>query len=331
VTFYAYWRTEQVWVLLISIVGNYLSGFVIASRTRVPLPRKTILVVSVGANLVLLGYFKYYGFFAANLALFFSFSPTVTDIVLPLGISFFTFTQIAYLVDVYQGKVEDFSPLKYFLFVSYFPHLIAGPILHHAEMIPQFKSSCYSVRIERISAGLTTFIIGLFKKVVFADSVATYVAPVFASPDTTAAEAWLGALAYTLQIYFDFSGYTDMAIGILYLFGIRLPLNFNSPYKAISIIDFWRRWHMTLSRFLRNYLYIPLGGNRRGKPRRYFNLLATMALGGLWHGANWTFVIWGVMHGLYLVINHAFSATTERFGWRPNRLWSRVLGQIITF
>jgi alginate O-acetyltransferase complex protein AlgI len=329
--FYAYWGTEQIWVLLVSIAGNYLSGLAIAHRTRLKLPKKLVLTVSVAANLSLLGYFKYYEFFTVNLAAFFTFLPLVAHIALPLGISFFTFTQISYLVDVYRGKVHEFSPLNYFLFVSYFPHLIAGPILHHAEMIPQFKARNYVFRIERISVGLTIFIIGLFKKVVLADSVSVYVGPVFASLDVTQIEAWLGALSYTLQIYFDFSGYTDMAIGISYLFGIRLPLNFNSPYKAVSIVDFWRRWHMTLSRFLRDYLYIPLGGNRRGKARRYFNLLATMLLGGLWHGANWTFVIWGTLHGIFLAINHIFSTLTERLGWPCNGLWWRISGRAMTF
>ncbi len=329
--FYAYWGTAQIWILLGSIAGNYLSGLAIAHRIRLKLPKKAVLILAVAANLSLLGYFKYYGFFTSNVAAIFGVSSSVGSIGLPLGISFFTFTQIAYLVDVYSGKVREFSLLNYFLFVSYFPHLIAGPILHHAEMIPQFRSEKYAFRIERLTVGLTIFVIGLFKKVVLADSVSAYVGPVFASPDVTVIEAWLGALSYTLQIYFDFSGYTDMAIGISYLFGIRLPLNFNSPYKAVSIVDFWRRWHMTLSRFLRNYLYIPLGGNRRGKARRYFNLLATMALGGLWHGANWTFVIWGALHGIYLVINHAVSALAEWSGWPCNGTWWRVSGQAATF
>ena len=329
--FYAYWGTEQVWILLGSITGNYLSGLAIAHRTRLKLPKKAVLILAVAANLSLLGYFKYYGFFTSNVAAIFGVSSSVSSVGLPLGISFFTFTQIAYLMDVYRGKVCEFTLLNYFLFVSYFPHLIAGPILHHAEMIPQFRSANYAFRIERLTVGLTIFIVGLFKKVVLADSVSVYVGPVFASPDVTLVEAWLGALSYTLQIYFDFSGYTDMAIGISYLFGIRLPLNFNSPYKAVSIVEFWRRWHMTLSRFLRNYLYIPLGGNRRGRARRYFNLLATMALGGLWHGANWTFVIWGTLHGIYLVINHAVSALAEWSGWPCNGLGWRVSGQAATF
>ena len=247
--------------------------------------------------------------------------------MLPLGISFFTFTQIAYLVDIYRAEPAGASYPKYLLFVTFFPHLIAGPILHHRETMSQFGRRL-TPTAENFAVGLTIFAIGLFKKVILADGIAPYVAPVFDAAaqgkSLTLLEAWSGALAYTLQLYFDFSGYSDMAIGLARLFGVTFPLNFASPYKATSIIDFWRRWHMTLSRFLRDYLYIPLGGNRRGPARRYANLMITMLLGGLWHGAGWTFVIWGGLHGLYLVINHLWRAAGLRIG-------SRALAGAVTF
>jgi alginate O-acetyltransferase complex protein AlgI len=231
--------------------------------------------------------------------------------VLPLGLSFFTFQKIALIVDAYRGRVSNFEPLGYVLFVSFFPQLIAGPIVHHSEVMPQFAKP-ETVRGSLIAAGLSLFVIGLAKKVLLADNLAQWASPVFDSASAglrpSSSSAWIAAMAYSLQLYFDFSGYSDMAIGLARLFGIRLPLNFNSPYKAANIIDFWRRWHMTLSRFLRDYLYIPLGGNRRGPCRRYLNLAVTMLLGGLWHGASWTFVIWGGLHALYLGINHAWIA-----------------------
>jgi len=239
-------------------------------------------------------------------------------ILLPIGISFFTFTQIAYLVDAYQGKARESNPVHYLLFVSYFPHLIAGPILHHSEMMPQFADRrTYRFDVTNFGIGAAFFFIGLLKKVVLADGVQPFVAPVFEADPSyrlTFLEAWLGALAYAMQLYFDFSGYSDMAIGLSKMFNIDLPLNFNSPYKAHNIVEFWRRWHMTLSRFLRDYLYVPLGGNRHGRPRRYANLMATMLLGGLWHGAGWNFVIWGGLHGVYLACNYAWQ------GFRVNVL-----------
>ncbi len=211
-----------------------------------------------------------------------------------------------------RSKAREYDPVRYGLFVTYFPHLIAGPILHHSEMMPQFANSERRDRIMDVIVGLTLLSAGLFKKVVIADTIAQYSTPVFQTFDAglrlSLLEAWVGAFAYTFQIYFDFSAYCDMALGISRMFGIRLPINFLSPYQATSIIDFWRRWHITLSRFLRDYLYIPLGGNRHGTARRYVNLSLTMLLGGLWHGASWTFIIWGGLHGLYLIINHAYRA-----------------------
>jgi len=265
------------------------------------------LTAGVAGDLLVLGYFKYAGFLAANLNAVFSTGLTL-DILLPVGISFYTFTQIAFLVDAYRGNVARYALPHYSLFVTYFPHLIAGPILHHKDMIPQFE------RIEAkrpsphlILCGLIIFAIGLFKKTCLADGIQPLVSLAFGPNAPSFDQAWIGALAYTFQLYFDFSGYSDMAIGISLMFGIFLPLNFDSPYKASSIIDFWRRWHMTLSQFLRDYLYIPLGGNRHGRIWRYVNLMVTMGLGGLWHGAAWTFVAWGALHGAYLCINHAWS------------------------
>ncbi|HUO53222.1 MAG TPA: MBOAT family O-acyltransferase, partial [Rhodoblastus sp.] len=253
-------------------------------------------------------------------------------VILPLGISFYTFTQIAFLVDNYKGKVKERNIRNYVLFVTYFPHLIAGPVLHHAEMMPQFVDPSNKRPIPaNIAFGLALFLMGVVKKVVFADSVAPFANQVFDGHDALdAAAAWSGALAYSAQIYFDFSGYTDMALGLSRMFNIHLPLNFDSPYKAQSIVDFWRRWHMSLSRFLRDYLYIPLGGNRLGFLRRYSNLFATMVLGGLWHGAGWTFLIWGALHGAYLIVNHAVAAARERLGigWRG---WMGPFGWALTF
>ena len=266
-----------------------------------------MLTLGVAGDLLMLGIFKYAGFLAANLNAIFSTGFTV-NILLPVGISFYTFTQIAFLVDAYRGNVARYALPHYALFVTYFPHLIAGPILHHKDMIPQFeRAEAKRPDPHLILCGLIIFAIGLFKKTCLADGIQPLVALAFGPNAPTFDQAWIGALAYTFQLYFDFSGYSDMAIGISLMFGIFLPLNFNSPYKATSIIDFWRRWHMTLSQFLRDYLYIPLGGNRRGRVLRYVNLMITMLLGGLWHGAAWTFVVWGALHGAYLCINHAWN------------------------
>ena len=225
-------------------------------------------------------------------------------------------------MDAWRGKTEEYHFTDYLLFVTFFPHLIAGPLIHHREMMPQFeRNKDRGVRSKDFAVGATMLALGLFKKVVMADYLARTASPIFdlasgAGRHPTMAEAWAGALAYTLQLYFDFSGYSDMALGSARLFGIRFPLNFHSPYKATSIVDFWRRWHMTLSRFLRDYLYIPLGGNRKGPARRYVNLFVTMLLGGLWHGAGWTFIIWGALHGLLLCLNHAWFGLRKKMAWK---------------
>jgi alginate O-acetyltransferase complex protein AlgI len=320
--FYAMSNWQFVLLLLASIAFNYLIGFWLISERLRAVPRFTVLTIGVAGDLLVLGIFKYAGFLAANLNAIFSTGLTV-DILLPVGISFYTFTQIAFLVDAYRGKVARYALPHYALFVTYFPHLIAGPILHHKDMIPQFESAAAKrPNAHLMLCGLIIFGIGLFKKTCLADGIQPLVALAFGPAAPSFDQAWIGALAYTFQLYFDFSGYSDMAIGISLMFGIFLPLNFNSPYKASSIIDFWRRWHMTLSQFLRDYLYIPLGGNRHGRALRYVNLMITMLLGGLWHGAAWTFVAWGALHGLYLCINHAWGnygpAIAPRFAQPAN-------------
>jgi len=320
--FYSASNWQFVPLLVASVAFNYAIGLMLISMRLSGRQRFATLTVGVAGDLLVLGTFKYAGFLAANLDAIFSTGLTL-DILLPVGISFYTFTQIAFLVDAYRGKVAGYRLAHYALFVTYFPHLIAGPILHHRDMIPQFEAAdARRPNPHLILCGLIIFAIGLFKKTCLADGIQPLVPLAFGSGSPTFDQAWIGALAYTFQLYFDFSGYSDMAIGISLMFGIFLPLNFNSPYKATSIIDFWRRWHMTLSRFLRDYLYIPLGGNRRGALLRYVNLMITMALGGLWHGAAWTFVIWGTLHGVYLCINHAWNnygpAVAPRFARAAN-------------
>jgi len=338
--FYGWWSPAYVGLLVVSIVFNYAMGLAIVRAGAAGQGRrgKQLLAAAVATDLAVLAYYKYANFFVDNLNASLGSSIGLAAIVLPLGISFFTFTQIAFLVDAWQGKAREYSFIHYGLFVTYFPHLIAGPILHHREMMPQFgETATYRPDYGNLAAGLTIFVIGLFKKVIIADGVAQYVPPVFDAPQSGVPlgfiEAWCGALAYTFQLYFDFSGYSDMAVGLSLLFGIRLPVNFHSPYKAVNIVEFWRRWHMTLSRFLRDYLYVPLGGNRRGPARRYVNLMITMLLGGLWHGAGWTFVVWGGLHGAYLVANHAWRAARARLGQDLARSTAggRALGCLVTF
>ena len=326
-------------LLLGSICVNYgLALHLAPAPGRSDAFRKRLLVAALAANLSLLGVFKYANFFVSNLngglsAL--GMAPfALSHIALPVGISFYTFTQIAFLVDSWQGKVRETRFLHYLLFVTYFPHLIAGPVLHHAQMMPQFADpATYRPDPSRIALGLATFTFGLAKKLLLANPLGQCADLVFNGVQhgtlPTLATSWLGALAYTLQIYFDFSGYSDMAVGLSLCFGVVLPLNFMSPYKSTSIIEFWRRWHISLSTFLRDYLYVPLGGNRHGEPRRYLNLFITMLLGGLWHGAAWTFVAWGALHGLLLAANHLWNAL------RPGRpapgLAGRAAGWLVTF
>jgi Predicted membrane protein involved in D-alanine export len=299
--FYAYWDIRYLPLLLLSMTFNYIMG------SKIEYSRdKKLLAFSVGVDLALLGYFKYTDFFLQTVNTLGGTSIPLPHIILPLGISFFTFTQIAYLVDAYRGETEKYSLSSFSLFVSFFPHLIAGPILYHKKIIPQFNDlKNYVFSSKNMSLGVSLFAMGLFKKVMIADNLAPWAQAAFShAQQLTFMDAWAGALAYTLQLYFDFSAYSEMAIGLGLMLNIELPINFNSPYKSTSIVEFWRRWHMTLSEFLKNYLYIPLGGNRHGESRRMTNVFLTMLLGGLWHGAGWTFVVWGGLHGVFIVINH---------------------------
>jgi D-alanyl-lipoteichoic acid acyltransferase DltB (MBOAT superfamily) len=336
--FYGWWNPIYVLLIVASMLFNFWLGRRIGRAVGAGRSGGLLLFWGVTANLMLLGYFKYANFFVGNVNALCGTHWALGKIILPLGISFFTFTQIAYLVDASRGVVCEYDLGDFLLFITFFPHLIAGPIIHHSEMMPQFREpKTYHFQWENLAVGLGIFSIGLFKKVVIADALSPHVADVFgaaaAGNSLYCTDAWAGVLSYTFQIYFDFSGYSDMAIALARMFGIILPLNFNSPYKAVNIIEFWRRWHMTLSRFLRDYLYIPLGGNRHGKFRRYLNLILTMGIGGLWHGAAWTFVLWGLFHGVCLGLNHLWQEL-----WGPGRMrwpfppWlTRWAGRGLTF
>lgn len=305
--FYGWWEAHALWVIGVSIAANYSLAKAIAN-SRNPRRRRWILSAGVAANLGALAYFKYANFLIANAAAITGVDPGTLNVVLPLAISFYTFQQIAFLVDTRKGAMRRIPFKDYMISVVFFPHLIAGPLLHYRDIINQFEQR-FAVTWTTVSIGLPVFVMGLAKKVAIADPIAQFVSPLFVKAQTAPLEffeAWAAALGYAAQLYFDFSGYSDMAIGLGLMFGITLPLNFFSPYKATSMIEFWRRWHMTLSSFLRNYLYFPLGGSRVGPVRRYGNLMIVMLLGGLWHGAAWTFVFWGALHGGFLVVNHVW-------------------------
>lgn len=330
--FYSWHTPAFLFLLLASVSANYGLGIAIGTASNRRL-RKSVLILGIAVNLALLGYFKYRGFFAEIIGQLSGGSTVTPDIVLPLAISFFTFQQIAYLTDVSDLAKPERDIVKYLLFVCFFPQLIAGPIVHHGEMLPQFSDHrTFRFSISNLGLGFAYFALGLFKKVVLADQLEVYVSPVFDSaldPKVTIGflDAWLAVSAFSLQIYFDFSGYSDMALGLARLFGIRLPFNFNSPYRARNISEFWRRWHMTLSRFLRDYLYIPLGGNRLGSTRRFWNLILVMLLGGLWHGAGWTFVIWGGLHGIALILHRVWRLCATQLQLPTGTL----LGWIVAF
>jgi alginate O-acetyltransferase complex protein AlgI len=320
--FYGAWDVSAVPLLVGSFSANFVAARWLVGR---PGPRRRLwLGLSIAANLAVLGYFKYANFAVRVIEDASGRDLAWQQVVLPLGISFFTFQQIAYLVDCARAaQTVEPSFARYALFSTFFAQHIAGPIVHHDEMMPQFAQPRAS-RLRDVSEGATLLLIGLLKKLLLADGVAAGASAVFdaaaSGRSPSLLEAWLAALAYAFQIYFDFSAYSDMAIGIGRMFGIDLPINFASPYKAASIAEFWRRWHITLSRFLRDYLYIPLGGNRRGPARQKLHLMLTMALGGLWHGAEWTFVVWGALHGLFLIINHGWRAS----GWGTALLDTRL-------
>ncbi|MSO88905.1 MAG: MBOAT family protein [Rhodospirillaceae bacterium] len=304
--FYGYWDLRFVPLLTSSIFINWAIA-AIGRRHGY----RFLVPAGIAVNLLLLGIFKYFDFFAAALAWLFGGQPQPLNLILPLGISFFTFKQIGYLVDLRRGRAQGYGLLDYATYVSFFPHLIAGPIARHDELIPQLREAPVRPGLEsRIGRGVVLLIFGLIKKVVIADSLVVIADPLFAGASIHGlgfVAGWVAALAFGFQIYFDFSGYSDMAIGMALMFGIMLPTNFDAPYRAASIREFWRRWHMTLSRFLRDYLYVPLGGSRRGALNQAIAAMVTMVLGGLWHGAGWNFIAWGGLHGVALAVNHAWS------------------------
>jgi len=324
--FYSWWNIIYLPLILSSMLFNYIIGNRLSNKVfNLKINKKSLLTFGIFSNLLFLGYFKYADFFIENINYFGKSNIPTLDLALPLAISFFTFQQIAYLVDSYRGETKEYNFLNYALFVTFFPQLIAGPIVHHKEMMPQFASRWNLIKnYKNIAMGLFIFTIGLFKKVVIADTFAKWANYGFDQTEVlNFIEAWITSLSYTFQLYFDFSGYTDMAIGAALLFNIKLPINFNSPYKAINIQDFWKRWHITLSRFLKDYIYIPLGGNRKGNIRTYNNLMATFILGGIWHGAGWTFIFWGFLHGFALVINRLW----KQLGFKMHS----ILAWFITF
>lgn len=352
--FYGYWSLYSLPILITSIITNYLCGLKISNQDSHN--RKIWLVFAITINMGLLGYFKYFNFFIENTntlrALLGLQQISYLEIVLPIGISFFTFTQIAFLIDSYQNKVKEKSFLNYVLFVTFFPHLIAGPIIHHKEMMPQFSDQTIGrINLSKISLGLIIFSIGLSKKILIADSLSVYADMLFNGVQSNLVPqlflSWLGSLAYTFQLYFDFSGYSDMAIGLALLFGIWLPINFNSPFKAANIIDFWQRWHMTLTRYINMYLYTPITLRFARIGIKYseitgllFSLvMPTMVIFlilGLWHGASWNYLLFGAMHGFFVVCNHLYRNlfSSVKKVMKPNHrnsLIKRSLSWTLTF
>ena len=329
--FYGYWKVEYVPLLLFSILVNYA---VAEAIIRVKTGARAILTAGIAFNLLLLGYFKYTNFTVHFLSRLLDHDLGHFNIILPLAISFFTFTQISYIVDVYRDRHVHYRFLDYSLFVVLFPHLIAGPIVRHWEIIPQFVNRDLKGNRDNFSIGITMFLLGLFKKYI-ADQVAVFADAVYDGAAHHLAlstfDAWIGTVAFALQIYFDFSSYSDMAIGLARMFGVKFPSNFDSPYKATSVIVFWERWHRTLTRFLREYVYFSLGGNRRGHFRQLLNIMATMLLSGLWHGAGWTYVLWGALHGFYLIVNHEWRLLAKRMNWTLDHWFYRGCSALLCF
>ena len=319
--FYGYWDYRFVGLMLVSILVDYYCGLQIGRyREENRSKAKTWMLVSVIVNLLILGFFKYFNFFVDSFYYSFDVAAILPkpafEIILPVGISFYTFQSMSYSLDIYKREADPVKSLMHFsAYVSMFPQLIAGPIVRYSEVSKQLRNIKAKPDLESIYQGIFFFCIGLFKKVFIADYFAEYADYFFnGTGDQLFFVSWAGVLSYTFQIFFDFSAYSEMAVGLGLLFGFTLPQNFNSPYKANSFSDFWRRWHMTLSRFLRDYLYIPMGGNRKGNLKTYLFLSITMLIGGLWHGASWMFVIWGAMHGFYLAVERLFRAQKpERF------------------
>ncbi|NJB68433.1 D-alanyl-lipoteichoic acid acyltransferase DltB (MBOAT superfamily) [Desulfobaculum xiamenense] len=325
VAFYGWWNPAYVPLLAVSVIVNHTAGRALSRRALAARDNRWPLTCAVAFNLLLLGVFKYADFATENLNRLLSLTLPEPGIVLPLAISFFTFQQVRYVAECARGTVREDDFTEYCLFVTFFPQLIAGPIVDHREMMPQFADPAGArPNWRNVAAGAQLFAVGLFKKAAVADTFAAWATLGFDhTPSPTMAEAWAAALSYTFQLYFDFSGYTDMATGSALMLNIRLPANFDSPYRALDIRDFWRRWHITLSRFLREYLYFPLGGSRGGEVRAARNVMITFLLGGLWHGAGWTFVAWGGLHGLGVVAHRMW----ERAGLRL----PRALGWGVTF
>ena len=318
--FYGWFNIKYLPIIIVSILINFAIGKGIKKEDKY---KKIYFIIGATFNVGLLCYFKYYDFFVENVNVLFKTNWTLKHLLLPLGISFFSFQQLSYLIDVYKGETKDYSLLNFSLFVTFFPQLIAGPIVLHSEIMPQFDDKeKQRLNWDNIASGIFMFSIGFFKKLVIADSFAVWATNGF---DSTASltfyQGWFVSLAYTMQIYFDFSGYSDMAVGIGKIFNIDLPANFLSPYKSTSISEFWRRWHITLGRALSTYVYKPLGGNRKGRLKTYINLLLTFLVSGLWHGAAWTFVFWGLLHGIASVIDRLFRDNN----WKINKYVSWFL------
>ncbi|MFV1995744.1 MAG: MBOAT family protein [Verrucomicrobiales bacterium] len=331
-SFYGWWDVRFLVLIWVSTLIDYFLGGRIAETTN-QFRRKRLLAVSVVMNLGVLGFFKYCNFFieSANALLEpLGFHLGTLAIILPVGISFFTFQSMSYTIDIYRGRLQPAgSLLDFALFVAFFPQLVAGPIVRASDFLPQLKNPI-RFRGTGLETGAQIFLFGLVKKVIIADRIAQFVDPVFADPLLfDSLTLWLASLGYTIQIFCDFSGYSDMAIGLALILGFRLPRNFNLPYLSSSIAEFWRRWHISLSSWLRDYLYIPLGGNRRGVGRTYINLVATMLLGGLWHGASWNFVLWGGLHGVALA-GHRWLTSGSRSFWWPEGRAGAVAGWIVT-
>lgn len=317
--FYAYYNPKYLFLFCISIISNWTISQLIKLNSN---HKKLFLVLGVLFNIMIIFYFKYYNFFIDNINKAFNITWNTRNIVLPLGISFYTFQQISYIVDIYKGEHKGDNLLDYALYVSFFPQLVAGPIAFRDEIICSFNDeNNRRLNQSNISEGLYFFTVGLFKKVIFADMLGQAVNWGYDDvASLSTAEALIVSLSYTFQIYFDFSGYSDMAVGLGRFFNIKLPNNFNSPYKADSIIDFWRRWHITLTRFLRKYVYFSLGGNEKGSIRKYINIFIVFVISGIWHGAGWTFIIWGMLHGILNILNRVFDKV-----WNKINHWVRVI------
>lgn len=329
--FYAWWKLSYVWLPYLLMAIAYVGVLWIEAAADAA-HRKRRLLLTVVALFVPLVFFKYTDFIYRDLlGPLFGFRDKILDLPLPLGVSFVTFTLTAYVVDIYNGKFAGKVSLSTLTgYVLFFPHLIAGPILRPIELIPQLRHP-RSALSAHFYAGLAIFTVGLVKKLVFADQIAAVVDAAYKADALSAPAAWLAIYGFAMQIYCDFSGYTDMAIGIALIIGIRLPNNFLRPYGAMSLIDFWRRWHITLSFWLRDYLYIPLGGNRRGRWRSYLNMIVTMTLGGLWHGASWTFVVWGLLHGIGVACVHLFRSVMPRAAVKGSPRWLGAVTLLATF